>query len=45
MKLAEQKNKHKLFLKILIEDKKDYQRALDHIKNKVQMEEKEKYVI
>ena len=45
MKLAEQKNKHELFLKILIEDKKDYGRALDHIRNKVDMEEKEKYVI
>ena len=28
MKLAEQKHKHELFLKILIEDKKDYERAL-----------------
>ena len=45
IKLAEQKNKHELFLKILIEDKKDYERALDHIKNKVEMEEKEKYLI
>lgn len=38
MKLAEQKNKHKLFLKILIEDKKDFDRALDHIKEKVELE-------
>ena len=45
MKLAEQKNKHKLFLKLLIEDKKDYDRALTHIRTKVEMEEKEKYVI
>ena len=29
----------------MIEDKKDYERALDHIKNKVEMEEKEKYLI
>lgn len=32
-------------MKILIEDKKDCDRALDHIKNKVEMEEKEKYLI
>jgi vacuolar protein sorting-associated protein 11 len=28
MKLAEQKNKHELYLKILIENKKDYEKAL-----------------
>lgn len=37
MKLAEEKNKHELFLKILIEDKKDYEKALEHIKLKVEM--------
>lgn len=37
MKLAEQKNKHELYLKILIEDKQEYERALEHIKNKVDM--------
>lgn len=45
MKLAEQKNKHELYLKILIEDKQEYDKALLHIQNKVEMEEKEKYII
>lgn len=45
MKLAEQKNKHELYLKILIENKKDYQKALEYIRMKVPLEEKEKYVI
>jgi vacuolar protein sorting-associated protein 11 len=45
MKLAEQKNKHELYLKILIENKKDYARSLEYIRTKVPLEEKEKYVI
>jgi hypothetical protein len=45
MKLAEQKNKHELYLKILIENKKDYGRSLEYIRTKVPLEEKEKYVI
>jgi vacuolar protein sorting-associated protein 11 len=35
MKLAEQKNKHELYLKILIENKKDYARSLEYIRTKV----------
>lgn len=45
MKLAEQKNKHELYLKILIENKKDYARSLEYIRTRVPLEEKEKYVI
>lgn len=45
MKLAEQKNKYELYLKILIENKKDYERALEYIRTRVPLEEKEKYVI
>lgn len=35
MKLAEQKGKHELYLKILIENKKDYEKALDYIRLRV----------
>jgi hypothetical protein len=38
MKLAEQKSKHELYLKILIENKKDYERALEYIRIKVPLE-------
>ena len=45
MKLAEQKNKHELYLKILIESKKEYDKALEYIRVRVPLEEKEKYLI
>lgn len=45
MKLAEQKGKHELYLKILIENKKDYEKALEYIRIRVPLEEKEKYII
>ena len=45
MRLAEQKNKYELYLKILIENKKDYKHALEYIRVKVPLEEKEKYII
>ena len=45
MKLALQKKQDELYLKILIEDKKDYDKALDHIKNAVDLEEKENFVL
>lgn len=45
MKLALQKKQDELYLKILIEDKKDYDKALDHIKNAVVLEEKENFVL
>jgi hypothetical protein len=37
LRLARQKNKHELYLKILIEDKRDYDTALEHIKREVEM--------
>lgn len=45
MRLAEQKNKYELYLKILIENKKDFSRALQYVRTRVPLEEKEKYVI
>ena len=45
MKLALQKKQDELYLKILIEDKKDYEKALEHIKNQVELEEKENFVL
>lgn len=38
MRLAEQKGKHELYLKILIENKKDYARALEYIRSRVPLE-------
>lgn len=32
LKLAEQEQQHEYFLKILIEDLRDYERALEHIR-------------
>jgi hypothetical protein len=45
LKLAEQKQQHEYFLKILIEDLRDYDKALEHIRSRVELEEKEKYVL
>mgnify|MGYP003565217293 FL=1 len=38
MKLDEQKNKYELYLKILIENKKDYHKSLEYIRTKVPLE-------
>ncbi len=45
MKLAEKQGKHELYLKILIENKKDLEKALNYIQYNVPLEEKEKYII
>lgn len=45
LNLAEQKKQHEYYLKILIEDRSDYDKALEHIRLRVEMEEKEKYVL
>jgi hypothetical protein len=44
MKLAESKKQNEYYLRILIDDKKDYPKALQYIRLKIDLDEKVKYL-